>query len=176
MNNAIKYCVTICVIFMLISVFGINGLPEGNFFKYFFIPFHELVNILVLSIVVYYFVEFKNDERATKKQLEEITNRIIRRLENQRMLNIKNKDDVDFIRIEQRIIFNEIASLEKYANKFDYELEIKRCKNIFGEYWHFVSENIYDFKELNDKRIRLHSYLANVINSAEEITLKLYNR
>ena len=56
MNNAIKCCLGFCVVILLVSAFWLKGLADNNVLGYFFVPFHELVNILVLSIVVYYFV------------------------------------------------------------------------------------------------------------------------
>lgn len=176
MNNALKFCVCMCVVLSIVNFKWINELESNNSFRYFFVPFHELVNIFVVSIVVYYFVEVKNDERATKKQLEGIANKLIKRAENTRLFNVQNTEDINFIRIEQRIIFNEIADLEKCAESFGYEDEIRHCKSNFNLYWQTISDNIYDVDNLRNMKMRLHTYLAVVINTAEDISLKLYHK
>ena len=165
--------VILAIIVIAFNVY-LHSLPDSCYLKYFYVPFKDGLNICIIGWVVYYFVEYKNDRRAKKKFLENLCNRMILRLEDSKMHNICDSETIAFVKIRQRIIFNEIDLLEREAGTFNYQREAEYIKDNFKEYWEFVSENISDIEELQKIEPLLHNKLALVINKIETISLKLY--
>lgn len=164
----------ILLIIVIAIDFYLYTLPEKNYWKYFYVPFKDGLNICIIGWVVYYFVEYKNDRRAKKKFLENLCNRIISRLEDVRMHHICDADTLAFVKIRHRIIFNEIYLLEKEAGTFNYHQEAEYIKDNLNEYWDLVSDNITNIEEMQKIEPLLHNKLALLINKTETISLKLY--
>ena len=173
MDKVIKWLGIGLLILSVLSFF-ICLITENSYIKFFYIPFKDILNIAIVVLAVYYFVEYKNDKRATKKYLESLCNQIIKRVENPRMYIIKNEKDIMYVRVQQRIIFNEIDLSMKKADDFQYEDDIKYCKEKFDEYWEFISDNITDIKMITRLEPQIHDRLAKLVNRCETISLKLY--
>lgn len=172
-----KVWMGIIVLFLVIianSIYCLNCLDEKYWGKYFCVGFGDLLNILVLGIVIYVFVEYKNDSRSKKVFLEHVAYRIIAHLEDERMYRISKNQDVNYIRVKQKLIFNELDILKHCSGEFDFENDIIYCKTMFKEYWDIVSDNIGSLHKLKDKEIDLHNKLVNLIGKIENITLNLY--
>ena len=173
MDKAVKCLGIILFILFIVSLCTCSN-TDNSYIKYFCVPFKDILNIAIVVLAVYYFVEYKNDKRATKKYLESLCNQIIKRVENPRMYIIKNEKDIMYVRVQQRIIFNEIDLLMKKANEFQYEDDIKYCKEKFDEYWEFISDNITDMRMITRLEPQIHDRLAKLVNRCEYILLKLY--
>lgn len=173
MDKAVKCLGIILFILFIVSLCTCSN-TDNSYIKYFCVPFKDILNIAIVVLAVYYFVEYKNDKRATKKYLESLCNQIIKRVENPRMYIIKNEKDIMYVRVQQRIIFNEIDLLMKKANEFQYEDDIKYCKEKFDEYWEFISDNITDMRMITRLEPQIHDRLAKLVNRCETISLKLY--
>ncbi len=142
--------------------------------KYFGVPFKDLLNILVLSLVVYLFVEYKNDERSRKQSLDWVIKKVISRLEDPRMYKIIQNSDVEHIRITQRSINNEIDIIKDCAVVFCYEEEAKYCQDAFKEYWAFLSEHLSDTEYLAKSETTLFNIISNIIWRLEVIAVNLH--
>ena len=164
MDKAVKCLGIILFILFIVSLCTCSN-TDNSYIKYFCVPFKDILNIAIVVLAVYYFVEYKNDKRATKKYLESLCNQIIKRVENPRMYIIKNEKDIMYVRVQQRIIFNEIDLLMKKANEFQYEDDIKYCKEKFDEYWEFISDNITDMRMITRLEPQIHDRLAKLVNS-----------
>lgn len=167
----------IILLFVFVGVYSffLQQFPDSCSLKYFQIPFNDLLNIIVLSFVVYWFVECKNDKRKQKDSLANIALRLIQRVSNSRMYHIEDQRDIYHIRVVQRIIYNELSMLKKYENEYGYSKDIEYCKEQLGFYWDIISENIYDMQKLQEMENVLENYLACIINRIENITLKIYD-
>lgn len=168
-------CVLVAVLVCLVGMSRfLYTLPDECWYKYFMIPFADLLNIAVAGFVVYFFVEYKNDRRATKQYLYNLCERIIERVSNPRMYSINSKDDIAFVRVEQRIIFNEIDILLKEAEIFGYKNDADYVRSHMAKYWSLVSDNLNNLDSLKKIQSDLSNELACMINKTETISLILY--
>lgn len=172
-------CLVSCTVLAFIGIASVNyaylyELPQGSALRYFYLSFSDLFNILVLSSVVYYFVEYKNDKRTRKAFVEGIANRIISYASDEKMFKVVCKEDIKHIRITQRMISNELDILEKFADEFSFCSELEYCKEQIKIYWDIISDNINDINSLMLLESSLQNHLANVVNKVELITSKLH--
>ena len=159
---------------IFLNALYLNFLCDSNFLKYFFVPFKDLLNIVVLSIVIRFFVENKNDSRAKKIFLEGVTRRIILALTDERMYIIHSKNDTAYAKITQRMVNNELDILSKCSSDFHFKAEVDYCKNEMDNYWKIVSERIEKIEELAALEAVLLNHITKITNRTEEIALKLY--
>lgn len=159
---------------VVILSFYLNFCKLDTCLKYFNVPFKDLLNILFLSLVVYFFVEYKNDERSRKQSLDWVIKKVISRLEDPRMYKITQGSDVDHIRITQRSINNEIDIIEDCAVVFCYEEEAKYCQDAFKEYWAFLSDHLSDTEYLAKSETTLFNIISNIIWRLEVIAVNLH--
>lgn len=177
MKNVKENFFTILLIFliglMLISHY-LYSLQNECSWKYFMVPFSDLVNIFVLSGVIYWFIEYKNDKRRRKTFVESIAKRIIFEASEPCMYHIENERDLRHDLILCRIISNELEILEKCQDEFEYKDDLKYCKEDFKGYWNILGENVHKIELLQDKENDLENQLGLVINKVETIMKKLY--
>lgn len=166
--------VLIFIIIAVVNYVYLYELPQCNKLRYFYLAFSDLFNILVVSSVVYYFVEYKNDKRTRKAFVEGIANRIILYASDEKMFKIRTNEDIKHIRITKRMISNEIDILEKFSDEFGFNADIEYCKEQIGVYWDTISDNINDINSLTFLESSLQNNLANVVNKVELITSKLH--
>lgn len=174
MNKVMLLLLVGLVIITVISAGYLNQLPNECWIKYFCIPFKEIINIVVVVVAVYYFVEYKNDTRETKRHLDDLCEKLLNKLADDRMHIIRNKEDIMYLRVQQRIIKNELYLLKKRADKFGYVEDIDYCVENFEKYWNLISTHINDFSTLRKLDINLQNQLAYVVNRIETISLNLY--
>jgi hypothetical protein len=163
------------VIFVGFNYF-INGLSDIHALKFFLVPFRDILNIFFISGVVYFFVEYKNDTRGTKKFLETIASRMVKRIEDTRMYHIRDKADIGYVRIVQKLVSNELSILEKCSKDFGFEEEAVYCREKFTKYWDLVSDHIENIKKYEELEIELQNHIVNLISNIEFITLKLHKK
>lgn len=173
-ENFFAILLVFLLLMLLLSLYLFSA-PNDCSWKYFMIPFKDLVNIFVISAVIYWFVEYKNDKRSQKLFMESIAKRIIFETSESCMYQIKNKRDVRHNLILCRIIYNELEILEKCQDEFEYKEDLKYCKEDFKGYWDILSENVHDIKLLQEKENDLENQLGLVINKTETIMKKLYS-
>ena len=142
---------------------------------YLYVSFSELLNIVILGGVLYWYTEGKNDERRTKDMVTSLVKTVSNDVNNEQLYDIDNGDDVTFIRIKQRSIKNRLDIISGYANRFDYEKEINYSKCKFDEYWNSISENIDNMERLKDMKHVLYDKLMLVSDGTERILVRLYN-
>lgn len=174
--NILNNCV-IGLLMLLYVAFNyyLSTLSDENFLKYFFIPFKDIVSISVVTYVVYFFVEHKNDTRNKKNALERITRKMIKKSGEERMYGIKDSNDIKHITVIQKLVFNEIDIISSYAEEFHIEKEVNYCKEEFNEFWVLISNHINDLDYLQKSENELFNHLTNVLIKLEKITLKIYD-
>jgi len=171
-NNKIKLMMLWLI--MVGASFYLHFCETDSFLKYFYIPFKDLLNILVLSIVVYIFVEYKNDERSRKQSLDHLIKKVISRLEDPRMYKISQDSDVNHIRIIQKSINNELNIIKGCAVDFCFEEEANYCQETFKEYWYFISEHLNEIDYLSKSETKLLNDIVNIIWRLEVVTVNLH--
>lgn len=175
-KNLLIFSLVVLVFLLILSFRWLQYLPDEHCLKYLYLPLKDGLNIVIVVIGIYYFVEHKNDDRATKKYLETIANRVITRVENERMYYINDEADINYIRVQQRIIKNELDLLKQCAETYGYEKEITHSKEKFNEYWDSISEEITNLEKLKNMDNILRNNVTMLINDMETISLKLYKQ
>lgn len=174
-NNFVRFL--ICVLGLIaLSSFALFSLPNNCFLKYFIVPFGDLLNILLLSGVIYWFVEYKNDKRSEKAFMERVARNIIDRVSEPRMYMIKGSEDVRHILIIQKLIFNELDMLRRCENEFQYKADVDYCIDQLKAYWDFISDHVEDLQFLQNNSNILENHLVNLIARVEYITLMFYEQ
>lgn len=174
-KGKIIFVVGAVLLLIAIQFFIIYPLPEASRAKYFLVKFSEILNIVVLGIVAYLFVEYKNDTRAQKMLILQIIDRAIQRCSDDKMYNINNKDAISYVTYSQRGLINELNLIARSAEKYGYQVEVAYCIKKHGEYWGKISDRMSSFDKLAEVKPFISSDLQLLINKLEEISFKIYD-
>ncbi|GEM_PF-2217299 len=174
MKTILNLLLIALAILACLSAFYLRWLPEACIWKYFFVPFHELLSIGVAGIVFYLYVEYKNDIRSKKKLVENIADRVIQHTADPCIYRIKETQSIRHALIIQRTIENELNLLEKYSSEFGFVDEMSYCKNMLNEYKNLIGECVPDIKKFREKENELEDKTTKLANKMECIISKLY--
>jgi hypothetical protein len=145
---------------------------RSDFFK---APLYYILNIFIAIIFAYFLTQHKTDERKRKDLAVNLISKIQLSLEESRTYNIKNDEDLNYIRITQRSVNNRLHLLEKNSDKLKITDELDYVNKEFARYWEFVSTHISDLSYLKKSEKELFNFITNIMDKLEEIIFKVFD-
>lgn len=176
MKRILHGLLLILLIFLFANACFLNRLPAECSFKYFSVPFSDLLQIAIAGIVLYWYVEYKNDVRSKRGFIKNVCERIIGRASDLRMYKIRSKNDIHHIQITRRTIANELKILNDFSKEFGFEGNIEYCEERLDEYWEFISEHENNMEMLIKNEELLENIISKLVNKVELIIAETYKK
>lgn len=178
MNNTKRWGLKIGVlVIMVIIAVSICAEYCGNlplWIKYFTVPFYNILSIFVAIYISYYLVQNRTDKRRLNDIINKIIDRLFEVLSDDRLHTIKTKEDIDFVRITQKRIINQIELLEKNLSNDAMLENVKYMKEQFTAYWDLISNHIGDVEHLGKSQKDLLNYITNMEGRLSALMILLY--
>lgn len=162
------------LIILAVSICAAVDTSCCSLLKYFALSFGEWLNIVVVTSVVYFFVEYKNDKRIRIKFAVMVIDKIILKLEDQRLYKINDIEDRAFVTLSYRSLDNYLGLLSEHKYELAVDREVDYCIKELESYWDFVSNHFDDFDYLIKSENDLLKHVENIKYKLNKIMSELY--
>lgn len=169
-----KIFIRIVIAFIILVILALFIWNIKNNEKFFHTSVAQLITVIVAISVAFLAVQFKNDERKQKENIENILDYIQVKVSQKSLLEINSDSDKKLITVNNRSLNNKIGVLLKYSDKFGFSEDANLLKNAFQDYQEFVGEHISDLEYLKKSIADLARYSENISFRCDMIRLKLY--
>jgi hypothetical protein len=132
------------------------------------------MTLMVAVIIAFWATQFKNDTRKQKEQIENILHKLQALISHPDFHSINEKTVKEDVLMTNRAISNYIKLLKTRSEKFKFQNDIEYIEDQFESYKTFISDNICDFKALENQHITLRRWSENIDYRCNQIIFSLY--
>lgn len=161
-------------VFFGIGIVGLAYYNVKNNTDFFDAPIYTIINILVAVFFAYYLTQRKTDERKLKEKAECIIDKIQLAINDERSYKITSKNDVDFLKIKQRTVSNQIEVLSTLNDKLKFTEKIMYIRDRYVEYKELTGNHIEDIEHLTKSETDLLNKILLIDNKLDEMKIDLY--
>lgn len=123
----------------------------------------------MVIFISYFLTQRRNDKRKYIDTVQVVIQRIFEILKSEKLHTITTKDDVNFVRITQKRIDNELKVLQENIDSAECLEKVNYIKTQFDAYWNLVSNHIDDVTHLANSNRDLLNYITNMEGKLSEL-------
>lgn len=171
MKDKILFIFECVLLLAIVILFVFNAITNDNFFN---ASMSQLMTLMVAIVIAFWATQLKNDTRKQKEQIENILRKIQTLISHPNFHSINENTVKDDVLITNRAISNYIKLLKTHSKKFKIQNDVEYIEGQFETYKTFISDNIYDFKALENQHITLRKWSENINYKCDQIIFSLY--
>ena len=156
---------------LAVGIISAQWLPKDH---YFYIPFKDLLSILVVVWLAIIYGKANSEKECKRRIVERFIGEILTIIETKDLSNINNEEKYYVVTQYQRTIKNLFSLLKKHEKTFEYTEALEYCTDEFSKFWDDVSENNHNYDVLLRYECNYKTYLSNVSNKLKAILSDLY--